>query len=74
MQLFRHLVLLKTKVRVHRWSVDNLAGVENIFRIPNAFQLADQLIIVIAYHLWDKLTAQSSISMFTRKRAVVFLD
>src|SRR5678816_3735227 len=57
---------------IHWWRINDLIWIENVFRIPGSFYFFQQAIIFFTHHLFDKLTPQSSIAMFSAKWAIIF--
>jgi hypothetical protein len=57
---------------VHGRRIDDLIRVKYAMRIPGTFYLLQQPVILFAYHLPDKLSAQSSVTMFSAERSTVF--
>src|SRR5690348_17715998 len=49
---------------IHRRGIYYFIWIKNIFWIPCIFYCAEKFIIFITYHLFYKLTTQSSIAMF----------
>ena len=59
---------------VHRWRVDDLAGVEEAGGVKDLLDLLEELIAGVADHHPDELPPQPAVAMLARKAAPVFLD
>ena len=59
---------------IHRRGIDDLAGVENILRVPGSFNLPHELVILFADHLRDELAAKPTVAVLAAEGAAVFLD
>ena len=68
------LAWLVSQHGVHGRGIDDLAGVENIFRVPALFDLAHEQVILLADHLRDELAAKPAVAVFAAEGAAVFFD
>src|SRR5690606_15771018 len=65
-ELRRFLIAFVAQIRIHWRRFDNLARIKNIIRIPDLLELKNQLVVMFANQLWNKLTPQTTIAEIGR--------
>jgi len=58
---------------IHRRSIHNFTGIEDVFRIPGVFDSTEKLIVLFPHHQRNKCRAYPTVSMFAGQRTLVFL-
>src|SRR5690606_11188341 len=73
----RHLRLLSSwllaREFMRRGRIGDLTGVEGVLRVEGSLHLLQDLVVLLAYHLFSVLPSQSSVTVFPTHRAAVLL-
>ena len=67
----RRIVAAISQVLVHRRPINDLARIEQTFRIKGALDIAEGRVQRVAIHVAQKLRAQQAITVFTRQRTTI---